>query len=86
MEGSNATLSVYVSGYPLITSDQFHWYRPNGSKILLGEAAFEDDRKSLFLPYVQPSDAGVYICQIATGYGNRSSTIQVDVYGINFYN
>ena len=81
MEGSNATVRVYVSGYPLVTSDKIHWYRPNGSEILEDEVVFEDERRSFVMSNVQPSDAGVYLCQITTGFGNSSTTVQVEVYG-----
>ena len=81
MEGSNATVRVYVSGYPLVTSDKIRWYRPNGSEILEDEVMFENERRSFVMSNVQASYAGLYLCQITTSYGNSSTTIQVEVYG-----
>ena len=46
-----------------------------------GDAVFEDGRKSLVIGDVQLSDAGIYVCRITTRYGNRSTTVQLDVYG-----
>ena len=82
MENSIATLRVYVSGYPLVTSSQIHWYRPNGTEILEGQALFEDGRRTLVLSEVQSTDEGMYRCEVTTSYGNRSTLIQLDVYGM----
>ena len=81
MEGSNATVRVYVSGYPLVTSDKIRWYQPNGSEILEDEVMFENERRSFVMSNVQASYAGLYLCQITTSYGNSSTSIQVEVYG-----
>lgn len=82
MQDSNVTLRVYVSGYPPVTSDQIHWYRPNGTEILEDEAVFGDGRKSVVLIGAQASDAGVYQCDVTTSYGSSSTAIQLDVYGM----
>ena len=82
MEGSTATLQVYVSGYPLVTSNQIHWYRPNGTEILEGQASFEDGRRTIVLSEVQSIDEGLYRCEVITNYGNRSTLIRLDVYGM----
>ena len=82
MEGTAATLQVYVSGYPLVTSSQIHWYRPNGTEILKGHATFRDGRKTMVLSELQSADIGLYHCEIITSYGNRSTSIQLDVYGM----
>ena len=82
MEGTAATLRVYVSGYPLVTSSQIHWYRPNGTEILEGQARFEDGRRTMILTEVQSTDGGLYRCEVTTSYGNSSTSIQMDVYGM----
>ena len=82
MEGTTAMLQVYVSGYPFVTSSQIHWYRPNGTEILEGHATFQDGRKTVILSELQSTDEGLYRCEITTTYGNRSTLIQLDVYGM----
>lgn len=82
MEGTAATLRVYVSGYPLVTSNQIHWYRPNGTEILEGQARFEDGRRTMILTEVQSTDGGLYRCEVTTSHGNCSTSIQLDVYGM----
>lgn len=84
LQGDHALLEVYVSSYPLVTSDHISWYRPNGSQILQhDEVEFMNDRRSLFLINVRPSDAGVYRCEVnVPGTSQRSSVnIQLEVYG-----
>ena len=82
MEGTPATLQVYVSGYPLVARSQIHWYRPNGTEILEDQARFEDDRRTMVLSEVQSTDGGLYRCEVNTSYGDRSTMIQLDVYGM----
>ena len=82
MEGTDVTLRVYMSGYPLVTSSQIHWYRPNGTEILEGQARFEDGRRTMVLGEVQSTDGGLYRCEVTTSYGDRSTLIQLDVYGM----
>ena len=82
MEGTTAALQVYVSGYPLITSSQIHWYRPNGTEIVEGQASFEDGRRTIVLSEVQSIDEGLYRCEVTTSYGSSSTSIQLDVYGM----
>ena len=82
MEGTAATLRVYVSGYPLVTSNQIRWYRPNGTEIVEGQASFEDGRRTMVLSGVHSVDEGLYCCEVITSYGNRSTSIQLDVYGM----
>ena len=82
MLGTPATLQVYVSGYPLVASSQIHWYRPNGTEILEGQARFGNGRRTMFLSEVQSTDGGLYRCEVNTSYGDRSTMIQLDVYGM----
>ena len=82
MEGTAVTLQVYVSGYPLVTSAQIHWYRPNGTEILEGHATFQDGHKTMVLSELQSTDGGLYRCEITTSYGNRRTLSQLDVYGM----
>lgn len=82
MLGTPATLQVYVSGYPLVASSQIHWYRPNGTEILEGQARFGNDRRTMFLSEVQSTDGGLYRCEVNTRYGDRSTMIQLDIYGM----
>ena len=82
MEGTPATLEVYVSGYPLVASSQIHWYRPNGTEVLEEEAMFENGRRTVVLSEVQPTHRGMYRCEVATSYGNHSTFIQLEVYGM----
>ena len=83
MQDTNVTIAVYVSGYPLVMSEQIHWYRPNGTEIT-EDGDFKDERRSLVISVVQLSDAGVYTCGVNTPYGNHRTTIQLDVYGMKF--
>ena len=85
MFGSNVTMKVQVSGYPLVASNEVHWYRPNGSEIQEGEAVFEDEKRSLAINNVQFSDAGVYLCVIRTGYGSNQATIELEVNGMKIF-
>ena len=81
--GSNVTMRVQVSGYPLVARNEVHWYRPNGSEIQEGEAVFEDEKRSLTINSVQFSDAGIYLCVVMTGYGSNQSTIELEVNGMS---
>lgn len=82
MEGTAAILRVYVSGYPLVTSGQIHWYGSNGTEILEGQARFDDGRRTMLLSDVQSTDGGLYRCEVTTSYGDASTSIQLDVYGM----
>ena len=85
MSGSNVTLRVQVSGYLLVTSNEIHWYRPNGSEIQEGEAVFEDEKRSLVINNVQLSDAGIYLCVVRIQYGSSQTTIELEVNGIKIF-
>lgn len=81
--GSQALLEVYVSGYPLVTSEHIDWYWPNGSIIQEQDASFMNGGRSLFLVDVQLSDAGVYRCEVALPGSpgrSRSTGIQLNVH------
>ena len=80
--GGQALLEVYVSGYPLISSDSISWYWPNGSIIEENEADFMSDGRTLFLVDVQLMDAGAYRCEVTLPGigGNRSALIQLSVH------
>lgn len=84
LEGDHALLEVYVSSYPLVTSDHISWYWPNGSKVTEGGAEFMSDGRALFLVNVKSSDAGVYRCEVNVSTTGQSSSafIQLNVYGM----
>ena len=84
LEGDNAVMEVYVSSYPLVTTNHISWYWPNGSKVTEDGAEFMSDGRALFLVNVKPSEAGVYRCEVnVPTIGQRSSTIiQLNVYGM----
>ena len=83
--GVNVTMKVQVSGYPLVASNEVHWYRPNGSEILENEAVFEDEKRALVINNVQLSDVGTYLCVIRTGYGSNNATIELAVNGTKIF-
>ena len=88
LEGDNALLEVYVSSYPLLTSNHISWYWPNRSKVTEEDGTeFMSDGRTLFLVNVKPSEAGVYRCEVnVPTTGQRSSAIiQLNVYGMGCY-
>ena len=81
LQGDQALLEVYVSGYPLVSGDHINWYWPNGSIIQEGDASFMNDGRTLFLISVQLSDAGVYRCEVTLPGTSRNSVfLQLDVH------
>ena len=81
LQGDQALLEVYVSGYPLVSGDHINWYWPNGSIIQESDASFMNDGRTLFLISVQLSDAGVYRCEVTLPgtSRNKSVLIQLDI-------
>ena len=84
--GGQALLEVYVSGYPLISSDSISWYWPNGSIIEENEADFMSDGRTLFLVDVQLMDAGAYRCEVTLpGIGrSKSALIHLNIYSKDY--
>ena len=62
VQGLTVELEVYVSGYPMPTSSQIGWHRPDVSEILDTDpgVVFQGGRRRLILFNVQPQLAGVY--------------------------
>ena len=86
-QGLSTTLEVYISGYPPVRSTNVHWYRlnPTRQEITSG-ATFHDSRRRMVLTDVQPSDAGMYLCEatiplIGITQLRASATIDLQVYG-----
>jgi hypothetical protein len=80
--GGQALLEVFVSGYPLISSDNISWYWPNGSIIQENEAEFMNGGRTLFLVDVRLVDAGAYRCEVTLpGIGrSKSALIQLNIH------
>ena len=86
VQGLTVELEVYVSGYPMPTSSQITWYRPDLSEILDRDpgVAFQDGRRRLMLSNVQPQQAGVYECEVIVSlspYMGAVTSILLKVYG-----
>ena len=85
LEGDHAVLEVHVSSFPLVTSDDISWYRPNGSKIIERNGVeFMNDGRALFLVGVQTSAAGFYRCEVNVPGTDKTKTIviQLEVHGM----
>ena len=84
VQGSTATLEVYVSGYPTPNRSQITWYRPEGYKIRESDegVTFQRDHRILILSNIQSHQAGVYVCVVTSMPRVEASTrILLDVYG-----
>lgn len=77
-QGSNATLSVTVTGTPTPTEDNISWYfeekplhpfRP-GSR-----HSFAPSNRELTIASVETGDYGVYMCEVNTTAGTARATI-----------
>ena len=84
--GGQGLLEVYVSGYPLINSDNISWYWPNSSIIQKNEAGFMNGGRTLFLVNVQLVDAGAYRCEVTLpGVGrSKSALIHLNIYSKDY--
>ena len=91
VQGSTIELEVYVSGYPLPTSQHIMWYRPEGFEVTDADegAEFQEGRRRLVLSNIQPQQAGLYSCTVVLSrspYSGASTEIRLDIYGIIQHN
>ena len=74
-QGSNATLSVTVTGTPTPTEDNISWYFEGDPLHPGSRHSFATSNRELTIASVETGDYGMYMCEVNTTAGTARATI-----------